>query len=76
MIALMQVKTKNDKSFSHFDFIAEEKDLNAIFKEKHNKKYLAMISKNDLILGRTTIFAVNYGDKDKFAQFSLLPGGA
>lgn len=76
MIALMQVQTKNDKTFSHFDFVSEEKDFNSFFKEKNIRKYLEMIRKNDLFLGRTTVFAINYNDEDKFAKFCLVENQA
>lgn len=73
MIAVMQMVTKHDKSFSHFDFVAENKDLKSIIEDKHMKKYFLTISKNDLMLNRQTVFAVNYHDQQKFAQFCLMP---
>jgi poly(3-hydroxyalkanoate) synthetase len=73
MIAVMQLVTKHDKSFSHFDFVAENKDLKSIIEDKHMKKYFLTISKNDLMLNRQTVFAVNYHDQQKLAQFCLIP---
>lgn len=76
MISVMQLVTKHDKSFSHFDFVAENKELKGIFNNKHMKKYFLMISKNDLLLNRQTVFAVDYKDNQKLAQFCLIPLGA
>jgi len=73
MIAVMQLVTKHDKSFSHFDFVAENKDLKSIIEDKHMGKYFLTISKNDLMLNRQTVFAVNYHDQQKLAQFCLMP---
>ncbi len=73
MIAVMQLVTKHDKSFSHFDFVSENKDLKSIIEDKHMKKYFLTISKNDLMLNRQTVFAVNYHDQQKLAQFCLMP---
>jgi len=73
MIAVMQLVTKHDKSFSHFDFVAENKDLKSIIEDKHMEKYFLTISKNDLMLNRQTVFAVNYHDQQKLAQFCLMP---
>lgn len=77
MLTLLQVRT--DKIYSNlvnFEPLNKSEKLKTLFSEKYTNKNLVSNAKNDRILNRVSLMAVDYNDGGGYAFFSLLPIGA